>query len=231
MPSSCVRRSRAWEPCRTPILPIYREKEVGFVVEQLGSEVLIVDGVLRGFDHAAMAESLARRLAPLRALDLSSGLPDGNPADLSAFAEGGADPVRWVLYSSGTTADPKGAKHTDGTLLAASDGFARRLLLRADDQIALVFPSHPRRRNPVADERTARGVPANRDLPVRPRHHDPLPRPTRRHPGHSGNPSFTRRISAHSARTPPLPSSQTSERFPAAARRSPPNSILISAAS
>ena len=125
---------------QNPILPIYREKEVGFVVEQLGSEVLIVDGVLRGFDHAAMAESLARRLAPLRALDLSSGLPDGNPADLSAFAEGDADPVRWVLYSSGTTADPKGAKHTDGTLLAASDGFARRLLLRADDQIALVFP-------------------------------------------------------------------------------------------
>ena len=57
---------------QNPILPIYREKEVGFVVEQLGSEVLIVDGVLRGFDHAAMAESLARRLAPLRALDLSS---------------------------------------------------------------------------------------------------------------------------------------------------------------
>jgi acyl-CoA synthetase (AMP-forming)/AMP-acid ligase II len=48
--------------------------------------------------------------------------------------------VRWVLYSSGTTADPKGARHTDGTLLAASRGMTQRIGLRADDRIALVFP-------------------------------------------------------------------------------------------
>ena len=49
-------------------------------------------------------------------------------------------PVRWLFYTSGTTADPKGAKHSDATLLAASVGMSRRLALAEDDRIALVFP-------------------------------------------------------------------------------------------
>ena len=125
---------------QNPILPIYRENEVGFVVEQLASEFLLVGGVLRGFDHAAMAENLGARLPGLRPLNLAGGLPDADPGSLPAFAEPGHDAVRWVLYSSGTTADPKGAKHSDASLLAASEGFTRRLELQGDDRIALVFP-------------------------------------------------------------------------------------------
>ncbi len=126
---------------QNPILPIYREDDVAFVLDQLASEWFIVDGLFRGFDHAAMARKLGERLPGLETLDLSQGWPQADESSaLPNPPENKGDPVRWVLYSSGTTADPKGAKHTDGTLLAASEGFAQRLQLRADDRIALVFP-------------------------------------------------------------------------------------------
>ena len=128
---------------QNPILPIYREREVGFVVRQLRSRLLVVPGVLRGFDHAGMARALAAAQPGLEALCVADGLPEGDPRHLSpapAVDPARAAPVRWVLYSSGTTADPKGARHTDRTLLAASRGFTQRLELRSDDRIALVFP-------------------------------------------------------------------------------------------
>ena len=49
---------------QNPILPIYRENEVGFVVEQLGSEMLIVDGVLRAAfrdAHACLLRDASER--------------------------------------------------------------------------------------------------------------------------------------------------------------------------
>jgi acyl-CoA synthetase (AMP-forming)/AMP-acid ligase II len=48
--------------------------------------------------------------------------------------------VRWIFYTSGTTADPKGARHTDATLLAAARGMTARLELAPDDRVGLVFP-------------------------------------------------------------------------------------------
>jgi acyl-CoA synthetase (AMP-forming)/AMP-acid ligase II len=48
--------------------------------------------------------------------------------------------VRWLFYTSGTTADPKGAQHTDRTVMAAAVGMSVALQLTADDLGALVFP-------------------------------------------------------------------------------------------
>ena len=44
---------------QNPIIPIYREREVGFVTKQAGSKLLVVPSVFRGFDHAAMANTVA----------------------------------------------------------------------------------------------------------------------------------------------------------------------------
>ena len=43
---------------QNPILPIYREREVGAVLRQTGARWLAVPGVFRGFDHLAMARAL-----------------------------------------------------------------------------------------------------------------------------------------------------------------------------
>jgi acyl-CoA synthetase (AMP-forming)/AMP-acid ligase II len=128
---------------QNPILPIYRHREVGFCVRQTGARLLLVPSIFRKFDYAAMAREIAAGCPGLDLLVVDHELPEGDPQRLppppeSAAAE--AAPVRWIFYTSGTTADPKGARHTDATLLVAGQGLVRTLELRPDDRIALVFP-------------------------------------------------------------------------------------------
>ncbi len=129
---------------QNPLIPIYREREVGFITEQSGAALLVVPTVYRGFDFEAMARGIAGRRAALRVLVVDRTLPDGDPASLPpADPDPGlaADaPVRWLFYTSGTTADPKGAPHTDLTVTASALAMAECLDIRADDVSALVFP-------------------------------------------------------------------------------------------
>lgn len=46
--------------------------------------------------------------------------------------------MRWVFYTSGTTADPKGARHTDHTVAAI--GMLEALEIGPDDRSGIVFP-------------------------------------------------------------------------------------------
>jgi acyl-CoA synthetase (AMP-forming)/AMP-acid ligase II len=50
------------------------------------------------------------------------------------------DPIRWIFYTSGTTADPKGVMHCDRSLLAGAKGMGLALELTPADRIAFVFP-------------------------------------------------------------------------------------------
>ena len=129
---------------QNPILPIYREREVGFVLRQSQARLLCVPGTFRGFDFGAMAESLAAQQPGLDVLRVDGGLPSGDASSLPPLVEPAeseiADELRWLFYTSGTTADPKGARHSDATLLAAARGMCQRLELDADDRIGLVFP-------------------------------------------------------------------------------------------
>jgi acyl-CoA synthetase (AMP-forming)/AMP-acid ligase II len=124
---------------QNPILPIHRVREVEFAVRQAGARLLIVPGVLRGFDHAAMAREIAGRVSGLDVLELADRWPGGSAASLPVPPES-AEAVRWIYYTSGTAADPKGARHSDATLLAASRGLADVLDLSPADRVALVFP-------------------------------------------------------------------------------------------
>jgi acyl-CoA synthetase (AMP-forming)/AMP-acid ligase II len=128
---------------QNPILPIYRAREVGFVTKQSGAALLCVPGEFRGFDFEAMAREVAAGSEGLEVLVVDGGLPEGSTAELPPPPPTLAPddtPVRWIFYTSGTTADPKGARHTDATLLAACRGMCERLALAEDDRIALVFP-------------------------------------------------------------------------------------------
>ena len=126
---------------QNPILPIYREREVGFVVRQAKSRLLIVPPTFRGFDFEAMARGLAADVDGLEVLVCDRALAEGDPASLSAFRSPGGDlPARWVFYTSGTTSDPKGAQHTDASIAAAAMGTAHALTMTSEDHYALVFP-------------------------------------------------------------------------------------------
>ena len=128
---------------QNPILPILREREVGFITAQTGASFLFVPRVFRDFDFEAMAKGIAAGQADLVVGVLDDGLPDADPHALPA-APGtpalGDSPVRWILYSSGTTADPKGARHADPSLAAPGRAMNACFRASAADRHAFVFP-------------------------------------------------------------------------------------------
>ena len=69
--------------------------------------------------------------------------PQGDPTALpqrSDALDAADQAVRWLFYTSGTTADPKGAQHTDASIAAAARGMGQRLAVIDADRAALVFP-------------------------------------------------------------------------------------------
>ena len=67
-------------------------------------------------------------------------LPQGDPSTLPPPPDPSDDTVRWYFYTSGTTADPKGAQHTDSTIKASAVGMCERLEITDADVNAVVFP-------------------------------------------------------------------------------------------
>jgi cyclohexanecarboxylate-CoA ligase len=125
---------------QNPVIHIYREREVGFALRQTGAELFVVPGSWRGFDYLAMAERLAADLpAKPRVLVAYDDLPEADPARLPSPPTS-ADDVRWIYYTSGTTSDPKGVRHSDGTLLAGGIGLAVALEMSPGDVGSIAFP-------------------------------------------------------------------------------------------
>jgi cyclohexanecarboxylate-CoA ligase len=123
---------------QNPILPIYREREVGAVLRQTGARWLAVPGVFRGFDHAALAKTLQRGGA-FETLVVEGALPEGDPLGLPPPPRDGSA-VRWIYSTSGTTAEPKCARHTDATLIAGGTGLAVALAATESDVGSIAFP-------------------------------------------------------------------------------------------
>ncbi|MEF9884650.1 class I adenylate-forming enzyme family protein [Streptomyces sp. P9-A4] len=120
---------------QTPVIPFYRDKEVGFALRESKAEFFAVPGVWRGFDHTGMA----RRLGARGIFEAYDDLPDGDPAVLPPPPSSGTD-VRWIYWTSGTTSDPKGVLHTDRSLLAGGSCLAHALRLTAEDVGSMAFP-------------------------------------------------------------------------------------------
>lgn len=128
---------------QNPILPIYRTREVRFIVEQCESSLIVTPPAWRGFDYPEMAREIAAEREGLSTLVIDGALPGNDDASLPpapALLAPDALPVRWLFYTSGTTADPKGAQHTDASLFAAAKGMSVGLEIDASDRIAFVFP-------------------------------------------------------------------------------------------
>lgn len=141
---------------QNPMLPIYRDREVGFIARQASTALFVHPGEWRGFDFGELGQNVADSISaeggtPFNMLTVSCdptgsvsvGLPDGDPATLPPAPDelpNADQPVRWLFYTSGTTADPKGAQHSDGNIASVAKGMASRMEITGDDRNSMVFP-------------------------------------------------------------------------------------------
>jgi len=110
-----------------PLNPIFRGRELRFVLEEAQPRVLVVPASFRGFDHADLATELLREMRSLthvitvrgsaaRCLEFGA-LVDEPPLSEPPPEPHDASAIALLLYTSGTTSDPKGVLHSHETLL------------------------------------------------------------------------------------------------------------------
>jgi cyclohexanecarboxylate-CoA ligase len=125
---------------QNPILHMYRHKEVGYAIGATQAEFVLTAGVWGGFDYSGMVRELtAGSERPPVIVDVFADLPDGDPATLPPAPTDG-DEVRWIYFTSGTTSNPKGVRHTDRTLISGANGMAVAMDFQPDDVGSIAFP-------------------------------------------------------------------------------------------
>ena len=127
---------------QNPIIPILREHEVALITRAVKTELFITVESWRGFGHAAMGRDLGLNVLALD-FDGAPGaglrLPAGDPSTLPSPPES-STACRWLYFSSGTTAEPKGARHSDDSVMASSQGMNDHLGFGAGDVYPIAFP-------------------------------------------------------------------------------------------
>ncbi len=136
-----------------PLMPIFRERELGFMLGFAEAKVLVVPKLFRGFDHEAMAAGMRAELPKLQHVIVVDGEGDNG---FQKLLLGGTDrlepPARAadsalqpgemavVMFTSGTTGSPKGVMHTSNTLVACTNSLSGRFHLSADDVMLTCSP-------------------------------------------------------------------------------------------
>lgn len=133
-----------------PIMPIYRRDEVGHVLDDAGVSAVVTSSTYKGFDYLGMYRDLAGTQPAVHTIVVVRGedvLADGTvttldavtPAVDAAEAAGSlgtpatADDPYVIVYTSGTTARPKGCVHTFNTYAAGARALCTAFAFTADD--------------------------------------------------------------------------------------------------
>ncbi len=138
-----------------PLMHIFRERELEFMLAHSEASVAIIPSTFRGHDYRAMYEGIRDRLPHLEhviavdddgpngfttALVSTDGGADLGMDGILTDSRPGPDDITQLIFTSGTTGEPKGVMHSSNTLYSNIVPYAERLLLDSDDVVLMASP-------------------------------------------------------------------------------------------
>jgi cyclohexanecarboxylate-CoA ligase len=137
-----------------PLMPIFRQREMRFMLGFGDAKVAVVPARWRGFDHLAMMGEIRGDLPNLRHVfavggegpeSFESALLDRPPVSAAekqrlASLRPGPDEVVELIYTSGTSGEPKAVMHTANTVEAPARCFIDDIPVTPDDVVFMGSP-------------------------------------------------------------------------------------------
>jgi 3-phosphoshikimate 1-carboxyvinyltransferase len=145
-----------------PLMPIFRQREMAFMLRRSKARVLFVADEFRGRDYPSEVAGLldagadAPKLDHVVVLDGDGALPSGSSANWHRYSEASAavtvdrvaldarrpapNALAQLLFTSGTSGEPKGVLHRMNALSRAAAMQIRHLSLTSDDRIYIPSP-------------------------------------------------------------------------------------------
>ena len=137
-----------------PIVPIYRDRELAFILADAQVRAVFIPQAYRSTDFLQMYQRLAADLPALNTLIVVRGDEDFASESLVCSFEQllvdtgkvlhleDVDPnsVKAILYTSGTTGSPKAVMHSHNTLTRVIDNMVERLTLTDADRMLMASP-------------------------------------------------------------------------------------------
>jgi cyclohexanecarboxylate-CoA ligase len=136
-----------------PLIPIYRHRELRFMMQLAASKVIIIPHRFRDFDYTEMMRDLRPDLPALeRIYVLGDEVPDDMLAFEALLADAPVTPeattalharevnpnaLSEIIFTSGTTGEPKGVMHTHNTILCPILALIERLQLESNAVILM----------------------------------------------------------------------------------------------
>ena len=121
-----------------PLLPLFRARELEFILAQARPSVLVIPGVFRGCDYRALIAGIRVRLPRVARVFVVRDDPGADTESFGGLLAGAATKTAapippppapgaplLLMYTSGTTAEPKGVRHTHATLTAEVESLER----------------------------------------------------------------------------------------------------------
>jgi cyclohexanecarboxylate-CoA ligase len=130
-----------------PVMPILRERELLYILNFCQAKVFIVPKVYRGFDYAAMAQGMRADLPHLKHVIVADGEGETSFDRMLLASEADRlppglrpDDMAVLMFTSGTTGEPKGVMHTSNSLIACCKALSGRFGLDSSDVLLVASP-------------------------------------------------------------------------------------------